>query len=659
VQANAAKLKTALVMQQHGQLDLAEELCNEILLSQPQHLDALHLMANLSADQGEFLAAIELFDRVLRIKPGSAEVLYNRGCVLRDLGRHEEALESYDRALAIKPDFPEALTNRGNALRDLNRLDDALKSYGRAIKVKPDHVEALYNQGNILRDLNRTNEALESYGRVLKIKPNHIDTLNNRGIALKDVRQLDAAVASYRRALEIKPDYAAAHHNLGNVLIDLGQLDAALASYRRALEIKPDFAKARNSLLFSTAYCGALSPPDYLSEARLWEANSLPTLASASAHRRTFIRPPRTNRRLRVGYVSGDFRQHAVSYFIAPLFEFRDRNRIELFAYPTAVRRDKITEKLEAQADHWHSLVGLSDEAARQHIEADQIDVLIDLSGHSIHNRLGVFALRAAPVQAHYLGYFASTGLTAMDYWIGDTVLLPRSEDIHYSETIWRLPRVWVSYRWSNDAPASKWHPREDGTIWLGSFNNLAKITPATLALWAKTLHALPEGRLLLKTPGLVDPGSRKCIEVALAAYGISAERLELLGITDAWTSHMALYDRLDVALDPVGGVGGGTTTCDTLWMGVPVITFAGQSMAQRMTASMLDAIGQPEWIAESEDDYVNKVVELARDVELRRSLRFRQREKMRNSPLCDAPGLARSLEDAYEAMFDAWYQTC
>jgi predicted O-linked N-acetylglucosamine transferase (SPINDLY family) len=262
-------------------------------------------------------------------------------------------------------------------------------------------------------------------------------------------------------------------------------------------------------------------------------------------------------------------------------------------------------------------------------------------------------------VQAHYLGYFASTGLTAMDYWIGDAVLLPKSEDIHYSETIWRLPRVWISYQGSDDAPSSSWRPGEDGTIWLGSFNNLAKITPATVALWAKALHALPEGRLMLKTPGLVEPENRTRIEVALADQGIGADRLALIGITDDWASHMAHYDKLDVALDPVGGVGGGTTTCDTLWMGVPVITLAGRSMAQRMTASMLDAIGQPDWIAESESDYVNKVVELARDVELRRRLRFTQRERMRGSPLCDAQGLARSLEDAYEAMFDAWHQRC
>jgi predicted O-linked N-acetylglucosamine transferase (SPINDLY family) len=283
--------------------------------------------------------------------------------------------------------------------------------------------------------------------------------------------------------------------------------------------------------------------------------------------------------------------------------------------------------------------------------------VLIDLSGHTGYNRLGVFALRAAPVQAHYLGYFATTGLTEMDYWLGDSIVLQESEDTHYSETIWRLPRVWVSYHGQDDAPLPNWSPKDNGTLLLGSFNNIKKMTPATLALWAKLLHALPEARLMLKTKGLADLANRKRIEDDMNALGIGVDRIELIGKTDHWASHMALYDRLDIALDPIGGVGGGTTTCDALWMGVPVVTLAGRQMIHRMTASMLDSIGHSEWIAETEDDYVAKVVALARDVEQRRSLRHGQRERMRNSPLCDAAGLAHSLEDAYEAMFDSWFQ--
>ncbi len=262
-----------------------------------------------------------------------------------------------------------------------------------------------------------------------------------------------------------------------------------------------------------------------------------------------------------MGYVSGDYRQHAVSYFIEQLFTHHDRARIELFAYATQGRRDAVTERLQALAEHWVSLTGIPDGAVRERIEADGIDVLIDLSGHTQYNSLGVFARRAAPVQAHYLGYFASTGLTEMDYWIGDAILTPASTDSHFSERVRRLPRVWVSYDGKADAPVSDWHPAQDGVIWLGSFNNLGKLTPATLALLAKVFHALPEGRLLLKTRELSDGGNRQRILDTMVGHGIPSERIELQdrSATLDWSAHMAYYDRLDIALDPVGGAGGGT----------------------------------------------------------------------------------------------------
>ena len=309
--------------------------------------------------------------------------------------------------------------------------------------------------------------------------------------------------------------------------------------------------------------------------------------------------------------------------------------------------------------EHWVGLSGLSDDAARDRIDADGIDVLIDLSGHTEHNRLGVFARRAAPVQAHYLGYFASTGLTEMDYWIGDEILTPAAADSYFSECVWRLPRVWVSYEGKLDAPVPSWRPSPDGAVWLGSFNALGKLTPATLALWAKLLHALPEGRLLLKTKALDDMSNRQRILDVMSGHGIAPERIELQGssATPDWSAHMAYYDRLDVALDPVGGLGGGTTTCDALWMGAPIITFEGNRMASRMTASMLNAIDRSEWIARSEADYIDKTVALARDVDGRKALRFGQRKHMAASLLCNSRDLAASLENAYFEMFARWFK--
>jgi protein O-GlcNAc transferase len=443
-------------------------------------------------------------------------------------------------------------------------------------------------------------------------------------------------------------------------LKDLGQLDDAVASYRRALEIKPDYTEAPHSnLLFLQSYRALLDPQEYLSLARGWERACLPEQDRQEARDRTFQRKPLARRRLRVGYVSGDYRGHAVSYFVEQLFACHDRARIELFAYATHSLRDAVTERLQALVEHWVSLVGISDSAAVERIESDGIDVLIDLSGHTAHNRLGIFSRRAAPVQAHYLGFFASTGLTQMDYWIGDAILTPRETDSHFSEQVWRLPRVWVSYEGKTDAPLPDWQPARDATVWMGSFNNLGKLTPTTLRLWAKVLHALPEGRLLLKTKELADAGNRRRILDAMASYGISPERIELQdnNVTPGWPAHMAYYNRLDIAPDPVGAVGGGTTTCDALWMAVPVITLKGDRMASRMTTSMLNAIGRPEWIAQSEEEYIDKVVALARNVEHRKELRLAQRNRIAPSPLCDARGLALSLETAYFEMFDQWWE--
>jgi predicted O-linked N-acetylglucosamine transferase (SPINDLY family) len=535
----------------------------------------------------------------------------------------------------------------------LGRLDAAVAACGAALRIKPDLAEAHSNLGVVLHDLGRLEAAVASYGAALSIKPDYAEAHSNLGSALKDLGRLDDAAASYGAALRIKPDYAEAHSNLGAALNAMGNISGAIFAFDAALRLKPELAEARSNLLFLHAGQEWLDDRAYLALAREWEQASIAAAERSAARQRVMFRQPSAHARLRVGYVSGDFRQHAVSYFLEPILAHHDRRRVELFAYSSSARRDAVTERLTGLVDHWVSLVGLSDAAARQRIEADGIDVLIDLSGHTKGNRLGVFARRAAPVQAHYLGFFASTGLSEMDYWIGDESLTPATAKADFSETLWRLPRPWVSYDGKAAAPAPAWHPAADGSVWLGGFNRLVKLTPACLALWARVLAALPEGRLLLKSKELADPGTRRRLLASFEKLGIEDRRIDLQDgrATPDWPRHMAYYDRLDIALDPIGGVAGGTTTCDALWMGVPVIGLAGRRMATRMTGVMLHAIGHPEWLAIDEDDYVAKVVGLARDVALRRSLRFGLRPRMAASPLCDARGLARALEDAYAAM--------
>ena len=646
-----------IALRSQGKLDTAIDSYRKALSLKPDYAEAHSNLGVALQEQGKLEEALESCQRALLLKPGFANAHFNLANVLKDQGKLEAATDSYRKALSFKPDFADACHNLGIALQDQGKLDEAIEIYRKTISIIPDSTNAYHGLGNALKDQGRFDEAVDSYRKALALKPEYAEALINIGNILKDQGKLDEAIEIYHKALLIKPECVEANINLGNVFFDQGRLSVGLAYYSKALEIKPDNAEAYSNKLFLYGYHASIESHEYLSIARGWELACIPEQDRQAARHRVFRHPPLAGRRLRVGYVSGDYRHHPVSFNIEPIFAHHDRTRIELFAYSTNGMRDAVTERLQALVEHWIPVMGISYAAIRDRIEADGIDVLIDLSGHTEHNRMDVFARRAAPVQAYYLGYFASTGLTEMDYLIGDEILTPPETDSHFSEQVWRLPRIWQVYNGKADAPVPDWHPAQDGTLWVGSFNNLAKLTPATLALWAKVLHALPEGRLLLKTKGLADVANRQRTLDAMAGHGISPDRIELQdgSSTPGWREHMAYYDRLDIALDPVGGMGGGITTCDALWMGTPVITLAGDRYASRVTATILNSIGHPEWIARSEAEYIDKVVALARDVDQRQAFRPGQREQMASSPLCDARGLTMLLENAYFEMFERW----
>jgi predicted O-linked N-acetylglucosamine transferase (SPINDLY family) len=572
-------------------------------------------------------------------------------------GHLSQAETIYQLILSNDPNHPDALHLLGVIAQQAGKTELAITLIGKAIMANPLVPSFYSNLGSALVAQGKLDEATGQFYRALQLDPNYLEAHGNLGNALQLQGKLEEAVEHLLKALALKPDYVEAHISLGAVLQAQGKLAAALEHFGKALALRPNYAEAFSSLLFLHGYQSTLDPASYLLLARNWEQACLPPQVRQLAQEKGFQRPALAGRRLRVGYLSGNYCQHAVSFFIEQLFTHHDKAKIELFAYSISETRDAVTVRLQALVENWRSIAGMSDAKVLEQIEADQIDLLVDLSGHTAPNRLGIFACRAAPVQAHYLGFFASTGLTEMDYWIGDEVMTPAAMDEHFSEQVWRLPRIWVSYDGKAEAPLTAWQPSPDGTLWLGSFNNLGKLTTATLALWAKVLHALPKAKLLLKTKEFTDTGNRQRILAALSDLGISPERIELQDntATPGWSAHMAYYDRVDIALDPVGAVGGGTTTCDALWMGVPVVTLEGDRMASRMTDSMLHAIGHSEWIAYSEAEYVNKIVGLAHDVGLRQMLRSSQRERMAASALCDASGLAASLENAYCEMFERW----
>ena len=461
------------------------------------------------------------------------------------------------------------------------------------------------------------------------------------------------AEAAYRRAIELKPDYAEAHINLGNALKDQGRLAEAEAMYRRAIDLKPDFAKAHSALLLLLNYRPATDPSALYRAHREWRDRYARHLERPA---RPYDNTRDPERRLRVGYVSPDFRTHSVSFFFEPLLAAHDRAAVELFCYAEVKHPDDTTSRLKTLADYWRSTLGLTDDGVGDLGRADGMDVLVDLAGHTGDNRLLVFARKPAPVQVTWLGYPSTTGLSTIDCRLTDAIADPEEgSGACHSETLVRLPGGFLCYKAPEVAPeVSPLPARTTGFVTFGSFNNSSKVTPEVVAVWARIMRRIPGSHLLLKSRQFADATTRQRYVKLFVGYGIDAPRIRLLPNAPSLEKHLGTYSRVDIALDtfPYNGT---TTTCEALWMGVPVITLRGDRHAGRVGASLLARVGLAELIAENEEAYVETAVSLAGDRGRLEALRTGLRARMSASPLCDPAGFARQVEAAYREMWKQW----
>jgi protein O-GlcNAc transferase len=633
-----------------GLLEDAAASYRRALKIKPDYAEAHSNLGNVLKDLGRLDDAVASYRRALALKPDSADAHNNLGTILKDLGRLDDAVVSYRRAIEVKPDFADAHYNLGNALKDLGQLDDAVVSYRRAIEVKPDFADAYNNLGTALKDLGQLDAALASYRRLIELKPDFAEAHNNLGVALKDLGQLDAALASYRKALGLKPDYAEAHNNLGNVLKDFGQHEDALSSYRRALEIKPDLAEARSNLLFSLNYTANHVSSDCLAEARQYGRMADEKATSPFSSWQCVAKPEL----LRVGLLSGDLCNHPVSYALKSLLERLNFSRIELIAYSTGREVDDYTALIKPYFATWKQLYGLSDEAAARLIHTDGVHILLDLSGHTAHNRLPVFAWRPAPVQASWLGYFATTGIAEMDYLLTSEVAVPMAHRGQFTENVWYLPDTWLCFAAPDaDLPVVSLPALQNGYITFGCFQRLDKVGNDVLTVWAKILTALPEARLNIACRQLGDPVLAARFVERLLAHGIDPARVATHGPAKSREEYLTRYLEVDVMLDsfPYPGV---TTTCEALWMGVPTLTLSGDTLLARQGAGVLTAAGLANWVATSLEDYVDKAIEVAGDLAKLAKLHAGLRQQVLASPLFDAPRFARNFEDALWGMWQA-----
>jgi predicted O-linked N-acetylglucosamine transferase (SPINDLY family) len=545
------------------------------------------------------------------------------------------------------------LIEKGNALEDAGQMTEAMQHYEAAIRLAPNLARAHLNRGNVLLSMGNAEGALAACATALVCDPGYASAQFNMGNAYLRQGRREAALTAYNKAIALKPDFVDAEVARGNVLDDLGQLDDAEESYRRALKLNPEYVEAYSNLLFSHNYRANLSAPTLLSEAQRYGE----VVARRARRCLDWRNIPDTSRCLRVGFVSGDLRLHPVGHFLEGVLAALVQHaagRLAVFGYSSYFGSDEVTERIRAHCHGWHLVAGLSDEHLVQCIRDDGIDLLIDLSGHTAYNRLPVFAWKPAPIQVSWLGYFATTGVAEIDYLIADPWTLPASEEVSFTEKIWRLPETRFCFTPPDVSLEVTPLPAvNNGYVVFACFNNLSKMNDAVLALWARILKAVPGSRMFLKALQLSEASVQQSVVERFAVYGIGMERLILEGFSSR-TDYLATYQRVDIGLDPFPYTGG-TTTVEALWMGVPVLTLSGKSFLSRQGVGLLMNAGLPEWIAEDADDYVARAVSYAGDLQRLAALRGGLRQQVLASPIFDATRFAQNLEVALRGMWQAW----
>ena len=617
----------------------------------PDYAEAFCNLANTFRYEGKVHEAIECCEKAIQSSPDFVEPCYLMGNLFLDQGMLDQAITCYQNTVQLNPGMAEAYCNMGNALQAQSRYDEAIACYEKSTRLNPGLVEVYSNMGSALKELGRIGEAAACYEKAVKLKPDYAEAFNNMGNLFESMGKLDEAASSYRKAADLKPDFAEACSNMGNVFKAQGNITGAITCYKKAIVLNPDYDRAHSNLLFAMHYEPSIGPDAIFSESLVWWRRHGEPFKGRFDHNRRIL-----SKRLRIGYVSPDFRQHSVSSFFLPLLMAHDRNEMEIFCYAGVKRPDGMTFRIKGLADHWRSTVGLGDDAVARQIYEDRIDILIDLAGHTASSRLLVFAQKPAPVQVTWLGYPGTTGMPVMDYRLTDGVADPEENGHkHYSEALVCLKDGFLCYLPSDDAPdVSNLPALELHGVTFGSFNNLSKVNERVIEVWTQILLQVPGSSLLLKSKPLADESTRRRYMDLFIKNGATSDQIKMLAVTPSISGHLALYNRVDIGLDPFP-YNGTTTTCEALWMGVPVVTLRGDRHSARVGSSILTRMGLEELITMNEEEYVSRAVGLAGVPDRLKKLKAGMRQRMMESPLCDSKAFARAVEGVYRRIWKSF----
>jgi protein O-GlcNAc transferase len=647
---NSAEAACSLgsILDKAGQPAEAEAACRQALALKPHYPEAWNSLGGILAGQQRHQEAESAYRRALERKPGYPEALHNLGKTLSRLGRYQEAEGCFARVLTANPANAEASYDAGNALLDQGKPQEAETRYQTALSIKPDYPEALINLGNALQQQGRTSEAEEAFRTALQSDPDSAYACNNLGNVLQEQDKIVESEGFYRRALAIDPHYAEAFSNLGNTLQRQGRLAESEQIFRSILDSKPDFPVAFSNFLFLLNYHPDKSTSEIFQEYIEFDRRfGLPLRDRWQPHGNI----PDSKRRLKIGYVSPQFCRHPVGNFLEPLLAFHDKNEVEVYAYAEVYKEDTVTERYRSYMDHWIPTQDMTDAEMAARIRSDGIDILVDLAGHTGHNRLLLFALKPAPISLHWLDFGYTTGLTAIDYYLTDAASVPAGSEELFAETPWRMPTPSIAYRPTPGMGEVSLLPADKrGHITFGSLSRAIRINHRTIRVWAALLKKVQGSHLVINSRDFKDPAMQDRLAEQFVALGVDRQCLEIGFTSPPWD----VLRGIDISLDCFPH-NSGTTLIESLYMGVPFITLVHRPSVGRLGCSILVGAGHPEWIAESEEQYVDLAVELAADTAKLARIRAGLRQKMEKSPLMDEPGFARRVEAAYRAMFAKW----
>jgi protein O-GlcNAc transferase len=655
----SSDIEAAIRLHEQGEISGAEEIYRRVLEHDPRHPQALHLLGLAAHQRGQHATAVDLIGRAIAIDPSNGLQYLNLGNAQRALGQSDAAVASYARAVGLDPERFAAWFNLGQLLSELGRADEAIPAFRRALAIDPTGARAHVGlAAALVSDAKHRADPAPAFTEAVALIESRWQSAPDRdqarvvlAAALEASGRWTEAATHLEALVAAHPAYPELHSRLANCYNRLGRAIDAAREYRETFRLAPEFHHALSSVLGVLNAVPDVAPEDVLEAHRDWAKFIAAPLYPAAP---SFDNERSPDRRLRIGYISPDLRRHPVGVLFAPVLDHHDRVAFETFCYYNYRGADAMTERMRRAASHWRDVADLDDAALAEQVRADRIDILVDLAGHTMHTRLPTFARRPAPVQVSWLGYFNTTGVATMDYFVTDPHSSPPGQERYYVEELVRLPATRFCYEALDSMPAVNALPAERaGRVTFGCFNSLAKINPRVLALWARILRAVPTARLVLQAGALSDAPNRERFRAIAVAQGIPSERLELRAFVPV-DEAAAAYHGIDIALDPFPFCGG-MTSLDALWMGVPVVTLPQTMIAGRQTAALLANLGLDELVASDEKRYVETAVSLANDLPRLAALRAGLRERFRASPLADTERFTRDLEHAYREIWRRW----